>query len=153
LFCLLCAFDASSATGPVLPGQVNRTINELTTLTITNTATESGLGGGTSSSATNSYVFNYSGRTALLNAGWNYIATTSAGNPRNTEITSTADGAVVSYDQNAHAGTLRIPCDLGDLWSGVNTSRNSLFRALPTNWVSMQLALSFSPSQNYQQVH
>jgi hypothetical protein len=143
----------AAATGPVLPAQSDRAIDELTTLIVTNTATESGLTGGPGSSATNTYIFNYSGRTALLNAGWNFIATAPDGTSRNTEITNTADGAVLSYDQTAHPGVLRVPCDVGDLWGSLNTCRNGLFRALPTNWMTMQLALSFAPAVNFQQVH
>ncbi len=143
----------TTTNGPVLPAQTNRTIYASTTLVVTNTATESGLTNSASGLTTNSFVFNYSSRTALLADGWNFIATTATGQPRNTEITNTANGAVISYDQTAHPGTLRIPCDVGDLWSTINSSRNSLFRNVPTNWVSMQLSLSFAPTLNTQQVH
>src|SRR6185369_11831239 len=34
----------------------------------------------------------------------------------------------------------------------VNTSRNSLFRNMPTNWISARLRIAaFAPTQNYQQ--
>src|SRR5262249_41252185 len=45
-----------------------------------------------------------------------------------------------------------------DLWDVTvqhlfNYTRNSLFRALPTNWMSMRLTVAFGPSENFQQVH
>ena len=58
---------------------------------------------------------------------------------------------MVSYDQAAHPGLLRIPADTGDLWASLNNTRNSLFRNLPANWTSIRLKLSFAPTQNYQQ--
>ena len=75
------------------------------------------------------------------------LARTAGGAIRNTETTS---GAVVSYNQPP--GVLRIPCDVGDIWQNQNDTRNTLFRSLPTNWVSIRLRLaSFAPTQNYQQ--
>jgi len=59
---------------------------------------------------------------------------------------------MVSYDQVAHPGVLRIPVDSGDLWTGANNTRNTLFRDLPADWKSIRLKLaSFPPSANYQQ--
>jgi len=58
---------------------------------------------------------------------------------------------VVSYDQVAHPGVLRIPADAGDLWAAMNNTRNSVFRDVGTNWTSLRLKLSFTPTQNYQQ--
>jgi len=142
-----------AAAGPVFGPQTNQTIAELATLVVTNTATELGLSGGSGSSLTNTFIFDYESRVALLQAGWNFFATWPDGTSRDTEITNTADGALVSYDQNAHPGMLRIPCDVGDLWGSLNSSRNSLFRGLPTNWVSMQLALALAPTIDFQQVH
>ena len=84
------------------------------------------------------------------------MATAPGGAPRNTEITDAGVGPLVSYNQGGPPGALRIPCDVGDLWgtgTGVNNSRNSLFRSLATNWTSMSLALSFAPAMNFQQVH
>jgi hypothetical protein len=88
--------------------------------------------------ATTTYLFTYPNRAALLAAGWSYIATPA----RNTEITT---GAIVSYDQVGHPGVLRIPCDAGNLWGAANDTRNSLFQALSTNWVSLRLQVTFAP--------
>jgi hypothetical protein len=136
--------------GPVLLGQIARTINEQTTLVVTNTAIENLT---SSQLATNTYQFAYADRNALLADGWNFLATLPGGATRNTEITNPAVGALASYDQTAHPGVLGIPCDLGDLWAAANNTRNSLFRSLPANWVSLRLALTFAPVANYQQVH
>jgi len=81
-------------------------------------------------------------------AGWDFNAVTASGGLRNTEQTT---GVVVSYDQVVHPGVLRIPADVGDLWAGLNNTRNTLFRDLPSNWTSIRLKLSFAPTQNYQQ--
>jgi hypothetical protein len=141
-------FASEAPGGPVLPVQANLTINELATLVVTNTATETNAPA--AGALTNTYIFTYANRSALLTDGWSFIATYPSGAPRDTEVTS---GAVVSYDQSAHPGVLRIPCDVGDLWGSVNTSRNSLFRNLSSNWTTVQLALSFAPTVDYQQVH
>jgi len=97
---------------------------------------------------TNAFEFSYPDRSALLADGWTFVATSPDGLPRDTEMTN---GSVVSYDQAAHPGVLRIPVDAGDLWGGFNNSRNSLFRDLPENWASIRLELSFWPMQNIQQ--
>jgi glucose/arabinose dehydrogenase/regulation of enolase protein 1 (concanavalin A-like superfamily) len=97
---------------------------------------------------TNHFDFTYPDRSNLLAARWDFLARTAAGATRNTEQTT---GAIVSYDQAAHPGTLRIPVDVGDLWVNLNSTRNSLFRDVPTNWTSLRLKLSFAPTQNYQQ--
>ncbi len=104
--------------------------------------------------ATNTYPFSaYTNRPALLADGWSFIARSANGGLRDTEITDTNVGAVVSYDQNLHPGVIRIPADVGDFWGGFNNSRNSLFRNLPTNWVSVRLKHSFAPTQNTQQIN
>ncbi len=141
--------------GPVLPVQPDRSLNEMTTLVVTNTAdyVPYVTNPPVITVTTNTYLFNYSGRNALLADGWSFIATLPGGIPRNTEITNPALGAVVSYDQIAHPGTLRIPCDLGDEWTTANNSRNSLFRALPADWTSMRLAIAFNPTIDVQQAH
>ena len=146
---LAATFATLPATaGPILPAQPNRTINELFSLIVTNTASVSNAAPG--GPYTNAYIFNYANRTAFTNDGWNFLATSPGGAVRNTEVTS---GAVVSYDQAAHPNVLRIPCDVGDLWGGLNSSRNSIFRNLPATWTTMQLALSLNPTLDYQQVH
>ena len=146
----MATFKPSSgpANGPMLPPQGNQSIDALTTLTVTNTATEAN----TNPVTTSTILFTYTNRAALLADGWNFIATNN-GVARNTEITNSADGGVISYDQTAHPGTLRIPCDQGELISSLNNTRNSLFRNLSSNWVSMRLALSFVPATNYQEVN
>ena len=100
------------------------------------------------SAGTARYDFTYPDRAGFIAAGWNFIAKTPSGVMRNTERTT---GAVVSYDQAAHPGTLRIPVDSGDMWGSQNNTRNSLFRSLSSNWTSIKLKLSFAPTQNYQQ--
>lgn len=144
------AYDQPPANGLTLPAQTNRTVNELSTLFVTNTALS---GFYASQILSNSYVFNYSSRSALLSAGWSFVATLPDGTPRNTEITNTSAGAVASYNQTTHPGTLWIPCDLGDLWTGANNTRNSLFRPLPAGWFRAQVSLSFAPSLSVQQAH
>jgi hypothetical protein len=100
-------------------------------------------------SGTAHYDFTYPDRTGLLAAGWDFLAVTSTGSTRNTEQTT---GTVVNYNQTTHPGTLRIPVDTGDLWAGLNSTRNSLFRSLPANWTGIRLELlSFAPTQDYQQ--
>ena len=137
--------------GPALPAQPDMVITDLSPLTVTNTATD--LSPGVMALATNSFLFAYSNRTALLADGWSFIATSAGNAPRNTEITNPTLGAVVSYDQVAHPGILRIPCDAGDLWGTANNTDNSLFRPLPGNWISLQATWTFKPAANYQQAH
>src|SRR5262245_3391309 len=92
----------------------------------------------------------YADRAALLADGWDFIAVTSSGDSRDTEQTT---GRVVSYDQAAHPGTLRIPADAGDLWGGENNTRNTLFRNLPANWTSIRMKVTaFAPTANTQTV-
>ncbi|MBK7711883.1 MAG: T9SS type A sorting domain-containing protein [Bacteroidales bacterium] len=93
--------------------------------------------------------FTYPDRKALVSDGWDFTAKTATGAARNTEQTT---GAVVSYDQLIHPGVLRIPVDNGDLWEGINNTKNCLFRDLPGEWTSIRLKIvSFNPSQNNQQ--
>ncbi len=96
------------------------------------------------------FDFIYPDRNSLLTDGWDFIAESASGGPRNTEQT---EGAVVSFDQELHPGVIRIPVDLGSLWLGLNDTRNSLFRDLPTTWTSIRLKVAaFAPTQNYQSV-
>jgi hypothetical protein len=135
---------ASASLGP---GVYNKTMtvsaagatNSPQTVTVTLTVFGSG---------TTHFDFTCADRASLLAAGWDFQARTAAGAARNTEQTS---GAVVDYNQTTHPGTLRIPVDVGDLWVNLNSTRNSLFRDVPTNWTSLKLKLSFAPTQNYQQ--
>ena len=98
--------------------------------------------------ATTHIDFTYPDRATFLAAGWGFTAQSVAGATRNTEQTS---GAVVSYDQIAHPGVLRVPVSSGDLWGGANNTKNSIFHGLPSNWSSLRLKLSFAPSSNYQE--
>ncbi len=94
------------------------------------------------------YDFTYTDRNSLLADGWDYIARTPFGGVRNTEQTA---GAVVSFDQLAHPGVIRIPVDYGSLYAWNNDSRNSLFRDLPGNWTSIRLFIAaFAPTQSSQ---
>jgi len=102
---------------------------------------------------TNTYHFTYNSRTELLADGWDFIARQWDGGPRDTEITDSEEGALVSYDQGEHPGVLRIPADVGDLYQYLNNTRNSIFRDLPTNWASVRLELSFTPTNNFQQAN
>ena len=100
-------------------------------------------------SQTTLYNFTYADRSSLLADGWDFIAVTPSNGSRNTEQTS---GAVVSYDQQAHPGVLRIPVDAGYIWgTAPNNTRNTLFRDLPSGWTSIRLKISsFAPTRNYQ---
>jgi len=138
---------------PSLSVQTNRVICASAWLLVTNTATASPFA---SQMVTNDFSFRYTNRDDLLAGGWSFVATNPDGTARNTEITNSALGAVVSYD--VAPGVLEIPCDIGDLYETgpyVNNTRNSLFRNLPANWLSVQLRLTFAPAptENYQQVH
>lgn len=94
------------------------------------------------------YDFNYPDRESLLSDGWDFDARTATGDNRNTEQSS---GAVVSFDQDAHPGVIRIPVDQGDIWESPNDSRNTLFLDLPSGWSSIRLKInSFEPNQDMQ---
>src|SRR5208337_2928332 len=101
---------------------------------------------------TNTIKFAYPSRDALLADGWTFWATNS-GAGRNTEITDTNVGPVVQYEPPDNPAVVRIPVDVGTILQTANNSRNSLFRSLATNWVSMRLALSFFPTNNWQDAH
>lgn len=92
--------------------------------------------------------FIYPDRTALLADGWDFLAQIATGGVRNTEQNT---GAVVSYDQTAHPGVIRIPADQGTLWGSNNSTRNTLFRDLPADWESVRLKVAaFAPTAPYQ---
>ena len=137
-----------------LATQTNRNIDELSQLLVTNGAvnltnlTRSGW------IATNRTDFNYANRNALVADGWSFWATNSGGVGRNTEITDTNVSVIQFSQTNSSLGVVtRMPCDLGDMWSSLNDTRDSMFRNVSTNWMSARLNLSFDPSQNYQQAH
>jgi hypothetical protein len=102
---------------------------------------------------TNTWLFTYSNREALLADGWSFVGTMANGLPRNTEITNPANGAMASYDQTNHPGILRIPCDYSDLWGTGGYSRNMLLRPLPTNWVSVVTVMDFFPNVSPEAAH
>jgi hypothetical protein len=94
--------------------------------------------------------FNNPDRASFLAAGWSYTATTAAGGSRNTEQTGTL---APNYDQTAHPGSIRIPLGSGEMWQALNSSQNTIFRSLPSNWSSIRLKIaSFNPQTTYQQV-
>ena len=134
---------SGSLSGPVLPLQGGQVVNALSTLMITNTAVVVN----TNQVTTNTIVFNYPNRSALTNDGWSFIATNPDGTPRNTET-----NPAVMYNQPP--GTLAVPVDQGDLFgTSFNNTRNSLFRNLSTNWVSMRVQLSLNPTVDVDQAH
>jgi O-glycosyl hydrolase len=133
-----------------LPAQAAQALDGVTQLVVTNSAAARPLAVQLTS---NTFAFRYRNRDELLADGWSFMATLPDGTLRDTEITDPADGALISCDQDIHPGILRIPCDVGDLWGSANDSRNSLFRPLPTNWLSLQLELTFAPVVNFQQAH
>ena len=105
------------------------------------------------SAATNTINFTYTNRQSLLADGWDFLARTAAGATRNTEITNSGNGPVIDYNQTSHPGAIRIPLGGGDFWLSQNSSQNSLFRSLPTNWTRVELDFTFAPAQPYQQVN
>jgi hypothetical protein len=94
--------------------------------------------------------FNYTSRSALVAAGWSFVATTAAGGTRNTEVSS--GQPTLDYNQTTHPGTVRIQLGSGEDYGGSNNSQNMLFRSLPPTWTSIRLKLAaFNPTANYQQ--
>ena len=93
--------------------------------------------------------FTYSSREEFIASGWDFLARTSAGGVRDTEQHT---GLTVSFDQSAHPGVVRIPADAGDLYQGLNNSRNTLFFSLPDGWRSVRMKIrSFAPNADFQQ--
>ncbi len=94
--------------------------------------------------------FTYSSRDEMELAGWDFLAKTAGGATRNTE----QSGALaVDYNQTVHPNVLRAPIGQGEIWQALNNSQNTLFRDLPSDWVSIRLKLAaFNPVANYQQV-
>ena len=158
--CLLAAFSPGlvlGQVGPVLPPQGPQVINGLTTLVVNNTAVETNIPPGQEFATvlvTNNISFDYPNREALLANGWSFMASKSGTN-RNTEITNSAQGLVIDYDQNAHPGTINVPCDLGDFFeinnNRANPARNFLTRALSPNWLRIDLTITFAPGTYIQQ--
>ena len=94
--------------------------------------------------------FNYSSRSALVAAGWSFIATTATGGTRNTEVTS--GQPTLDYNQTTHPGVLRVQLGSGEDYENSNNSQNMLIRALPPTWTSIRLKLAaFNPTTNFQQ--
>ncbi len=147
---LMAAFrPAVASQGLEMPVLPNLAVNEQAPLSITNTAAELN----ETIKATQTTPFTYANRSALVGDGWSFIATNSTGGPRNTETTS-GPGVIQYAQNNATFGTvMRIPVDVGDLFGAINTSTNSLFRSLSTNWISMRMTMSLAPTVDFQQGH
>jgi hypothetical protein len=146
-------------TGPVLPPQGPQVINELTTLVVKNTAVETNIPPGQQFATvikTNHFTFSYPNRDALLTDDWSFMASRSGTN-RNTEITNSAQGLLIDYNQAAHPGSINIPCDLGDMWdvndetNRVYPTRNLLSRALSPTWTEINLTITWDPGMVAQQ--
>jgi acid phosphatase len=145
------AAGATSATFTVSTAPVGSSAN----------ATISGTYGGASRTASLSVLppvqstshidFTYPDRTSLLAGGWDFLAKTQSGATRNTEVGSALP---LNYDQTAHPGILRVPIGgPGDVWQLENASKNTLFRNLAPDWVSIRLRVAaFNPTANYQEV-
>jgi hypothetical protein len=162
LACALAVFSPGSVLGqigPILPSQTDRVVNGLTTLVVANTAVETNFPPGQQYGTvlkTNHLTFSYPNRDALLADGWSFMAKT-GGTNRNTEITNSAQGLVIDYDQSAHPGSINVPSDLGDLWNinnhanRVYPTRNFLSRALPPNWIRVDVTAYWVPGMYTQQ--
>ena len=122
---------------------------------VTNPDTQSGVlpGGFAVAAVTSGLIhkdFAYPNRTVLLAGGWSFLAKTATGVSRDTEQTGAAG---VDYDQTAHPGTIRVPVNSADLYQTTNTSQNTLFLDLPSDWMSIRLKIAaFAPTADYQQV-
>ena len=88
------------------------------------------------------YWLDYSSRAGLVADGWDFLARSAAGVSRDTE----QPGEVVFSPSG-----LQIPAGPGDLWAGLNSTRNSVFRDLPADWSSVEIGVSFAPTGNFQQ--
>jgi regulation of enolase protein 1 (concanavalin A-like superfamily) len=138
----------------VLPAQTNQVIDELTSVIITNTALNLTNQSRSGWITTNRIAFSdYTNSVSLLSDGWSFWAT-NGGVGRDTQITDTNVGVITFGQTNAAIGTaMRVPTNLGDPWSSLNDTRNTLFRELSTNWLSTRLKLAFDPATDYQQAH
>lgn len=88
------------------------------------------------------YVFNYTNRSALLADGWDFNAKSPGGGNRYTEVP-----AYVTYTLNGlQIAALNNSSIYGA--SGNNTD-NMLFHDLPTDWVAVEMALVFEPLGNF----
>jgi hypothetical protein len=94
--------------------------------------------------------FTYANRTAMLAAGWSFIATPAGGGTRDTEQTASL---AVDYNQSTHPGVVRVPLGPGENWQNANNSQNTLFYTPAADWTSFRVKISaFNPTANYQQV-
>jgi len=99
---------------------------------------------------TNAFNFTYANRTALTNAGWDFIARAPVTwTARNTETTAGASPRIVLYNQG---GALRIPAAGRPVERRQQHGQQPLPR-LGHNWVSVRLNVSFAPAVAYQQVN
>ncbi len=143
---LMATFRPAAALQPLeLPVPANWDVNELDTLVVTNTAAEINPLPATQQTT----LFTYPDRAALLSDGWSFIATRADGSARDTEATN-GPGRIAFASVNSELGVvMRVPCDVGDLWAAANNTTNSLFRVLPTNWVSVRLSLALLPTAEF----
>ncbi len=135
--------------GLELPFQTNRPVIEQNPLAVANAAAELNA----AATSTQTTLFTYTNRAALPADPWSFIGTNPNGTPRNTPAT-TEPGVILYAQTNATFGTvMRVPCDVGDLFGPINTTTNSLFRPLSTNWLSMRMSMSLAPTLDFQQGH
>ena len=71
---------------------------------------------------------------ATLDSAWSWVRQDSA-----------------NWSLTENPGSMRIKCQSGDLWGGMNNAKNLLLRNAPSGDWTMTTKLSFNPSQNYQQ--
>jgi len=85
-------------------------------------------------------VFDYADRAALMADGWDFLGATASGAVRDTEF----GAAGVGFG----ASGMAIPSLAGDLWEGMNNTKNSIFRDLPEDWSRAEMTFSFAPTAN-----
>jgi len=140
----LAVFRRGDVPSTIIAGQMNRVIYASAWLLVTNTLAANSVA---TQMLTNAYSSDSSNRDELLADGWSFHREAGRRNcPQHRK--SPTPPSVPSSPMTSPPGTLRIPCDIGDLYATgpyANNTRNSLFRSLPTNWVSTQLRLTFAP--------
>src|SRR5690606_14280990 len=76
----------------------------------------------------------YADRAAILADGFDFIA-----QPGNRD---TENATHISY---ATGGGIQLAVQAGDLWEGLNTSVNTIFRNLPSDWQSVEVEMDYDP--------
>ncbi|TAH32043.1 hypothetical protein EYC58_05225 [Candidatus Saccharibacteria bacterium] len=90
----------------------------------------------------NTYIFNYTNRTALMADGWDFIATHPDSSPRDTEYPP--------YLNYAPGGLEILVDDENSIYGPTyNATRNMLFHQLPASWTAAELSLEHEPIGNY----